>query len=84
MDSAGQTRALDLLLQLGESFRDNEGLWQDLRESSRDTLARAQEIGASLLLILRTGCWIGKAEPLEVPTVYRVSDSRPGRLGGLR
>ena len=48
VDSAGQSRALDLLLQLGESFRDCEGIWQELKESSRDTLARTQELGTAM------------------------------------
>ena len=48
VDSAGQSRALDLLLQLGESFRDCEGIWQELKESSRDTLTRTQELGTTM------------------------------------
>ena len=48
VDSAGQSRALDLLLQLGESFRDCEGIWQELKESSRDTLTRTQELGTAM------------------------------------
>ncbi|CAE7663044.1 unnamed protein product [Symbiodinium sp. CCMP2592] len=49
VDSQGQTRALDLLLKLGESLAESVGVNQESRELSHEALSRSQEMNGVLV-----------------------------------